>query len=513
MSSEKKKIVIVGAGISGMTAGIYALDNDFEVEIYEKHFVAGGQCTGWNRNNVYIDGCAHWIVGTNKNSEFHDIWLHLGAFNQNTKIYPTEYFNKVDVNGKIVTLYSDVDTLKEEFLRVAPEDKKMINRFIRAIKAYRNIKVPIHKPIDHLNIFELISYGFSMLPVVPYLLKYMHVSVEEFANKFKSIYLRELFLRVMENDYNVHSLLYIMQALSKQDAGMVEGGSRMMANNIKNNFISRGGKVFLNNEVDHILIENDKAKGIVLKNGKVVYADYVIASCDAYHTVNKLLQGKYQDKYYESRFNNKKDNPLQQCFQLSFKVKKDMNPYPKMMNIKIKDYKIADLIIDNISIRNHAFDNVLYKDSVALTVMLKVNENVYDYLKSLTKEKYNEEKEKFGLAIKEEIKQYYEIDEKDIELIDVTTPLTYERYTNAYRGSYMSFLTTKNVKGLMRIGLIKNLNNFVMSGQWIMAPGGLPIAIFTGKHAICRICKNEKKKFKELDKNISLNATDSLKCS
>ena len=55
---------------------------------------------------------------------------------------------------------------------------------------------------------------------------------------------------------------------------------------------------------------------------------------------------------------------------------------------------------------------------------------------------------------------------------------------------------------------VVNLDNFVLSGQWIMAPGGLPIAIFTGKHAICRICKSEKKKFIELDKNITINATD-----
>ena len=43
---DKKKIIIIGAGISGMTAGIYALLNDFDVEIYEKHTIPGGQCTG-----------------------------------------------------------------------------------------------------------------------------------------------------------------------------------------------------------------------------------------------------------------------------------------------------------------------------------------------------------------------------------------------------------------------------------------------------------------------------------
>ena len=28
---EKKKLIIIGAGISGMTAGIYALDNGYDV--------------------------------------------------------------------------------------------------------------------------------------------------------------------------------------------------------------------------------------------------------------------------------------------------------------------------------------------------------------------------------------------------------------------------------------------------------------------------------------------------
>ena len=60
----------------------------------------------------------------------------------------------------------------------------------------------------------------------------------------------------------------------------------------------------------------------------------------------------------------------------------------------------------------------------------------------------------------------------------------------------MSFITTKKSKGLMRKGLIKGLKNFAMGGQWIMPPGGLPIALFSGKYATIRICKMAKIKFK-----------------
>ena len=63
----------------------------------------------------------------------------------------------------------------------------------------------------------------------------------------------------------------------------------------------------------------------------------------------------------------------------------------------------------------------------------------------------------------------------------------------------MSFITTKKSKGLMRKGLIKGLDNFAMAGQWIMSPGGLPIALFSGKFAVIRICKMDNKKFIDLD--------------
>ena len=63
----------------------------------------------------------------------------------------------------------------------------------------------------------------------------------------------------------------------------------------------------------------------------------------------------------------------------------------------------------------------------------------------------------------------------------------------------MSFITTRKSKGLVRKGLIKGLNNFAMAGQWIMPPGGLPIALFSGKYAVVRITKMDKKKFVDLD--------------
>jgi phytoene dehydrogenase-like protein len=41
-------------------------------------------------------------------------------------------------------------------------------------------------------------------------------------------------------------------------------------------------------------------------------------------------------------------------------------------------------------------------------------------------------------------------------------------------------------------GRLKRVKNLYMAGQWLMPPGGLPVAILTGRWAIQRICQVEK---------------------
>lgn len=493
---KKKKIIIIGAGISGMTAGIYALQNGFNVEIYEKHSISGGQCTGWRRDNTFIDGCAHWIVGTNPESELFPLWKNIGAFDENSNIYDTQYFTKVDVNGEIVTFYADINKLQNELLRISPQDKKQIKKFIKGIKAYMHVHIPVRKPIDMMNLFELTSFGLKFLPMLRCYLKYRKVSIKKFSKGFKSPILQTVFCRILSKDYNMHSLLYTMQALAKKDAGVIEGGSLKLALRVQKRFESLGGIIHFNSNVKKINIKNKIATSITLDNDDIITGDYIISSGDAYYALNNLLDGKYNIPFINNRFKNIDKYPLSQCLLCSYKLTKNISDLPKMIDFAIKPFKIGNEEISFLTIRNHAFDKTLNNDSsTTITVLLQTANESYDYFKSLDKEEYITEKNRIGNIILKNIINYYKLDNNDIKLIDVTTPLTYERYTNAYRGSYMSFINTKHSKGLMTTGKIKGIKNLIITGQWLMPPGGLPIALFTGKHAAMRITKMEKRKF------------------
>ena len=496
----KKKVIIIGAGISGITCGVYLLDNGYDVEIYEKHYIPGGECTGWVRDNTFIDGCAHWIVGTNPKSDFYKLWKHIGSIKSDTVIHETKYFNTFDVDGEKVTIYADIDKLKEELLRVGPEDKKIINRFIKDIKAYQHVRVPVKKPIDMMNIFELTKFGFNFLPMLGSYLRLWKTSHDDYSKIFKSPILKNIFSRILENNYNVHSLAYVMQALTKKDAGVIEGGSQVFAINASEHFKELGGKLYLSKPVKKIITNGSKVTGVLLEDGSIKEADYIVASCDLHHTLYNLLENKYTPKVFEERFNDSINYPLQKCFLVSCKVMANVDSLPKMINFKLeKEISFACTNFKYISVRCHAFDKKINKGATLFTALLNASDKAYDYLKALPKDKYKEEKIRFGEEIRGAIIDYYKINPEEIKLIDVATPLTYERYCNAYKGSYMSFITTNQTKGLMQKGVIKGLDNMFLSGQWLMSPGGLPIAVFTGKHAAYRLVRKDKKKFIDLD--------------
>jgi len=76
---EDKSIVIIGAGIAGLSTGCYGQMNGYRTRIFEMQNMPGGLCTSWQRQGYTIDGCLAWLVGSAPGSSFYRIWEELGA--------------------------------------------------------------------------------------------------------------------------------------------------------------------------------------------------------------------------------------------------------------------------------------------------------------------------------------------------------------------------------------------------------------------------------------------------
>lgn len=74
-----KKIIIIGSGVAGISAGIYARLKGYKTVIYEMHSTCGGECTGWDRKGFHFDGCIHWLIGSKPGTNMNKLWNKVGA--------------------------------------------------------------------------------------------------------------------------------------------------------------------------------------------------------------------------------------------------------------------------------------------------------------------------------------------------------------------------------------------------------------------------------------------------
>ena len=108
----ERSIIIIGAGIAGLSAGCYARMNGYRTAIFELHDQPGGLCTSWRRKDYVIDGCLHWLVGSGPASSFYRIWEELGAV-QGRKFVDHEEFARVQgKDGKTFIAWTNADQLE-----------------------------------------------------------------------------------------------------------------------------------------------------------------------------------------------------------------------------------------------------------------------------------------------------------------------------------------------------------------------------------------------------------------
>ncbi len=70
-------MIIVGAGIAGLSTGFYAQMNGFDATIFEMHSIPGGLCTAWNRKGYTFDLSMHFLMNSKK-GPFKKLWDELG---------------------------------------------------------------------------------------------------------------------------------------------------------------------------------------------------------------------------------------------------------------------------------------------------------------------------------------------------------------------------------------------------------------------------------------------------
>ena len=482
-----KQVIIVGAGIAGLTAGIYARQSGFDTTIYESHSIPGGASTSWRRKGYYFEGGLHWLTGSSPMTQLNKLWREVGALDDSVAIYNRDPFFQFEMDGKTTRLYRDIETLRRHLTEQSPEDKREIDRLCSDIKKFTSIQMPV-MDLPKLKAKNPAKFSLSlllaMIPAMPRMQYYQNMSARELAARFRSKEIGNLLANMIGEDYNASGVLFTIATLASGDGGYPEGGSLAMAGRMAKYFEALGGKICYHAHVDRIKVENGIATGVMI-DGSLVSADAVIVTHDTRAAIDQLFDEPIHESWADKMRNE--TLPMLNVF-VGLGVETDLYDLPESNTFSLSEpLTIGNITFTSIGINNYAgIKGYAPEGCSALTTVL-IGDS-YDYWEQCRENgTYAAEKQRVAETVIRELNLKYPQTNGKIAVWDVATPLTYERYLGSYKGSWMS-LMTKGMSNVNYSGKPESIRNLYFAGQRLVSPGGLPVALTTGRTAVQHLC-------------------------
>ncbi len=479
----KKSTVIIGAGIGGLATGVTARQRGMDAHIFEMHSLPGGMCTAWTWQGYTFDGSIHHLAGCHPESPLYRMWEDLGAMPR-TVLFPEDLTQVESADGKVLTVYTDLNRLEDHMMSLFREDRRRIAPYLRALRA-----------MQRHDLLALSATGLtgllSVLPALPRIARWGRVTMKQFAEGFRDPFLRRAFPTIQYDWPDIPVLLHLnlLSQCSARNYGFPKGGSLAFAQSIAQRFTDLGGTIHYGTAVAEILVKGRRATGLRLSDGEEIPADAVVSNAPAHTTLFELLGEDWIDPKTIAKYAVPVDT-MTMGIHVSLGVDRDLSEEPHaLVWLLDRPVQLADQTVDRISIELYGFDSTL---APAGKSVIKVLLNTsYAYWADLATDtsRYRETKERLVEKLVETLEPRFPGLRGQVEVSDVATPLTTERFT----GNGLTYTSESGKIETMSMVFstpksLPSLDNFFYIGQ-SAGGGGIPGCASMGRNAANKLAK------------------------
>jgi len=509
-TDNKYDVVIIGAGIGGLTAAALLAKSRLKVCVVEMAPHTGGYLAGFERNGFHFETSIHWLNQCGPDGFVRRIFNLIAPGSpqtaENTRI-------RRFISGSYdILLTNDPDEMRDDMISHFSNEEKAIRKFFKAGRSTASAFTKMTntgRSGATMSAYEKarssLKAGRAAMPLIRYLPYSAKTGMKRL---FRSLGLRKLY---STEERLLSCLVPIGWAYSNDYQLPPQGGSRAFTEWITGILKKWETPVFCNSRVNKIIIENDKASGIscVCKGEEFnIDAKYVIAACDVGSVYTGMLpEGSVSGKIIRKQQNAEVYNS---CVTVSLGL----------------DCKTADLGLDEEQVLVRR-DDISRKEQLSgapdkteisviatssrdpsaapegkgiLTLYTSCDIEYGNFWKTERDDDDNFVRGSAYRAFKEEyadilINRVEEILipglRSHIEVMDIATPITYLRYTGNRNGAIMGFRPNfRNIRNsVARISTpVKNL---FIGGQWAELGGGIPNAVKAGMNSALLIIKDE----------------------
>lgn len=292
--------IVIGSGFGGLAAAIRLSVRGYRVTVLEKLDAAGGRAYVFRQDGFTFDAGPTIITAP---FLLEELWTLCGRnFSDDVDLRAMKPFFRLRFDdGDTFDYTGDPQQMRAEIRRIAPDDLDGYERFLKAsATAYR------------LGYEQMGDMPFTkitdMLKVIPEMLKMqglrsLHSLVRAHVKSPKLQTVLSFHpLLIGGNPYSVTAVYALISYLEQQHGvHSAMGGTGALVDAMVSLMQSQGAVLRCNAEVDEILVESGKAKGVRLASGEVLSADVVVSNADAAWTYRHLVKPEHRKHWTDKK--------------------------------------------------------------------------------------------------------------------------------------------------------------------------------------------------------------------
>jgi phytoene desaturase len=287
---KPKTVIVIGAGIGGITAAIHLARYGLKVTVLEKTSRAGGRCNRFSRDGHHFDtGPTLLIMPLVYEAEFAALGASFHEMLNLQRVDPT--YHLVFDNGQQLALTSDMKTMQEQLEAFEPGSFSGFLRYMN--EGHRHYQLGIEKLVNRDFRTPADFFNLSNLPLL-YQMKPLTNHYHNMSGYFDDPRLKAAF--TFQDVYMGLSpfeapATFSMMPYTELAHGVwyPKGGMYSIVEALMELAHRAGVEFQFGASVDRIEVIGNQAQGIVLTDGRHIKCDVVLANADLPYVYKSLL--------------------------------------------------------------------------------------------------------------------------------------------------------------------------------------------------------------------------------